>query len=236
MQTAALRRQDAPAEHELKLVAPAIRAAPLGEWLRARCVPDPLYPDGLVTSVYFDTRSMALLRAKVNGDFIKRKVRVRWYADPATLTVQDPAFAEIKEKIGGRRFKTRVPLDTAATAVAAAVSVSDLRALLEPLRNAGHWTPTDLQPLMRVSFRRRRFLDPTNGARVSLDHDIRAATANAALLPASRPALLAHAVVEVKGPHQELSRWMRPLCQLGCRRESFSKYERGFRKLTGRSW
>ncbi len=236
MQTAALPRQDAPAEHELKLVVAAIRAAPLLEWLRARCIPDPLYPDGLVTSIYFDNRSMVLLRAKINSDFIKRKVRVRWYADPATGVAQDPAFIEIKEKVGARRFKIRVPLEVAAAEIAGNPSMSTLRGLLAPLRRAGHWIEADLQPFLRIAFRRHRFTDPTNGARISIDSSIRGTTANPALLPASRPALLAHAVIEVKGESRELSPWMVPLGRFGCRRESFSKYERCFRKLTGNSW
>ncbi len=236
MQTAALPRQDASAEHELKLVVAAIRAEPLLEWLRARCVPDPLYPDGLVTSIYFDNRSMVLLRAKINSDFIKRKVRVRWYADPATGVAQDPAFVEIKEKVGARRFKIRVPVEVAAAEVAGNASISALRGLLEPMRRAGHWIAADLQPFLRIAFRRRRFTDPTNGARISIDSSIRGMTANPALLPACRPAMLAHAVIEVKGESRELSRWMVPLRQLGCRSASFSKYERCFQKLTGKSW
>jgi len=180
------------------------------EWLSARCIPDPLYPDGLVTSIYFDNRSMVLLRAKINSDFIKRKVRVRWYADPATGVAQDPAFIEIKEKVGARRFKIRVPLDVAAADLAGNTSMSTLRGLLAPLHRAGHWIEADLQPLLRIAFRRRRFTDPTNGARISIDSTIRGTTVNPALLPVSRPALLAHAVVEVKGESRELSRWMAP--------------------------
>ena len=236
MQTAALPRQDAPPEHELKFIAAAIRAEPLLEWLRARCVPDPLYPDGLVTSIYFDNRSMVLLGAKINSDFIKRKVRVRWYSDPATGVAQDPAFVEIKEKVGARRFKIRVPLEVAAAEVAGNASISALRGLLAPLRRAGHWIAADLQPFVRIAFRRRRFTDPTNGARISIDSDILGTTANPALLAACGQVLLAHAVVEVKGGNRELSRWMGPLRHLGCRRASFSKYERCFQKLTDSSW
>jgi len=236
LQITELSRHDTPAEHEIKLVVPAIRAEPLLAWLRARCRQDPLYPDGLVTSIYFDNRSMASLRAKINSDFIKRKVRVRWYTDPATGVAQDPAFVEIKEKVGARRFKIRVPADVAAAEIAGNASTSALRELLAPLRRAGHWIAGDLQPFLRIAFRRRRFTDPTTGARISIDSDIRGTTANPAMLATARPALLAHAVVEVKGGSRELSRWMAPLRQLGCRRESFSKYERCFQKLTGSGW
>ena len=149
-------------------------------------------------------------RPKINSDFIKRKVRVRWYADPATGVAQDPAFIEIKEKVGARRFKIRVPLDVAAADLAGNTSMSTLRGLLAPLHRAGHWIEADLQPLLRIAFRRRRFTDPTNGARISIDSTIRGTTVNPALLPVSRPALLAHAVVEVKGESRELSRWMAP--------------------------
>jgi hypothetical protein len=224
-------------EHEIKLTTPVASAGAVLTWLRGRCSVDAEYPEGLVTSIYYDRRDYDLLRAKVNSDFLKRKVRVRWYADPYTGAVLEPAFAEIKRKVGGRRFKTRLPLQHGATRELAAVrpSPSRLRRLLEALRDAGHWVEADLQPFLRIGFRRWRFIDPTTDSRVSVDTDIRGASINPGMLPLRHPGPLAHAVVEIKGTHTSVSRWLAPLRDMGCRPESFSKYARCYQKITRRS-
>jgi len=223
-------------EHEIKLVTPALRAPVVAAWLRSRCLPDPRYAHGRVCSIYFDNRSMESLRAKVNSDFLKRKIRVRSYLDADSGQPLEPAFAEIKHKVGGRRFKTRQRLDGAAPLLSMRhPEAGALRRLLRPLRDAGHLVGPDLQPFLRISFERWRFVEPISGARVSLDRDIRAESVNSSLLPQRHPAPLAHAVIEIKGPHENLPRRVAGLTELDCRRESFSKYARCYQKLTRQS-
>ena len=81
-------------------------------WLRHVCLPDPVYPEAIVYSLYYDTPALDSYHEKVDGDFIKTKCRLRWYdpdlsADPALRT----AYLEIKHKIGQGRRKTRVRVD-----------------------------------------------------------------------------------------------------------------------------
>jgi hypothetical protein len=236
MLTVASQAQPPLPEHEIKLVTPAARADLVTAWLAGRCRPDPRHPRSLVTSIYFDNRAALLLRAKLNSDFIKHKVRVRWYADPDTGVVEEPAFLEIKRKIGGRRFKRRIALRPGSAALAAGrPPASRLRALLACLRAEGHWAEADLQPFLRIAFRRRRFLDPDSGSRVSLDRDIRADCINPGLLPQRHPAPLAHAVIEVKGARGVLPASLMPLRALGCVPASFSKYARAYQKVARRS-
>ncbi|MGD8817062.1 MAG: VTC domain-containing protein [Acidobacteriota bacterium] len=235
MTSAPVREQPRP-EHEIKLVTPVARAAAVSAWLAGRCLPDPKYPVGGVTSIYYDNRDTELLRYKVNSDFLKYKVRARWYGDPRNDTVLEPAFIELKRKVGGRRFKTRLPLDVPAAQIATTQpSALLLRNLLASLRSQGHWVRTDLQPFLRIAFRRHRFVDPTTSSRISVDFDIRGCSVNPALLPQSNPAALAHAVIEVKGPAAELPRRLACLRDMGCWPESFSKYARCFLKITRRS-
>ncbi len=225
-----------PPEHELKLTLPVVRQRALLAWLRGRCRADPEFPDGRVTSIYFDTPDRSLLRQKVNSDFAKEKVRLRWYEDPATGHAPGMGFVEIKRKLGGRRRKTRLPLGVDANQIRRrADDHAYLRRLLGPLRREGHAVPADLSPFLRISFRRRRFVDPFGGARISLDTGIRAGPVGAGRLPWAHPSPLAHAVVEVKGADDALPPWLLPLRRLGCRPESFSKYERCYLKLTRRS-
>ena len=226
----------APPEHEIKLTLPAVRSEALLAWLRGRCRPDSAYPDGRVTSVYFDTPDLALLRQKVNSDFAKEKIRVRWYEDPSTGEPRGEGFVELKRKFGSRRVKVRLPLAIDATRIAEGCHDHPyLRSLLDPLRAEGHRIPGDVRPFLRISFRRRRFVDPFGGSRISLDNAIRGAAVGNGRLPWAHASPLPEAVVEVKGSDDTLPPWLLPLRRLGCRRESFSKYERCYRMLNRRS-
>ena len=228
---------EAPAvEHEIKLVTPALRAPVIAAWLRARCLPDPRYPRGLISSIYFDNRDMLALRAKVNSDFLKRKVRVRWYRNADDGLLLEPAYVEIKRKVGSRRFKAREPLHGVTDLLARQhPDGAQLRRLLRTLRRAGHLVEPDLQPFLRISFRRLRFVEPDSGARVALDTGIVGESMNPGWLPHRDPRPLAHAVIEVKGPFEDLPRRLAELRDIDCRRESFSKFARCYQRLTRRS-
>ena len=69
--------------HEIKFVGPA-RAAPFAAAsLEAVCAPDDEFPGNIVHSVYFDTPDLASYAEKANGDYLKTKLRLRWYARSA---------------------------------------------------------------------------------------------------------------------------------------------------------
>ena len=225
------------AEFETKFVLPNLSAPSMANWLRARCLPDPSYPAGLVSSLYYDSRDLRLLREKVNSDYLKTKVRVRWYADPASGTVEGPAFVEVKRKVGSLRVKKRI----ATHVPAAELAGHDLQSmrLLEVVREVvdeSTWIDADLRPLLEIAFLRRRFVEPTTGARISIDTDIHARRVNPSMLPLVNPFPLAHAVLELKGPMRELPPALLPLCAMGCRKESFSKYARCVQKVIRRSF
>jgi len=223
-------------QHEIKYTLPNQAAPAIENWLRARCQPDPDYPEGTISSIYFDSHDLRLLREKINSDFRKTKVRLRWYLDPATTTIEGPAFLEVKQKIGARRVKHRVPTSIPAQALSE-VDLQDpiLIDLLSLLRSETFWVPTDLRPFMEIRFRRLRFLEPQTGTRVSIDTDICPRRANPAMLPLVNPFPLTHAVLEVKGPVRELPGSLSALRAYGCRKESFSKYGRCYQKITRQS-
>ena len=223
-------------EHELKFVLPDAAAGIVFDWLRARCLPDPAYPDGIVSSIYFDGRNLRFLDAKINSDFEKTKVRLRWYGDPQTGAPQSAAFLEVKRKIGARRFKSRQPLEVPITDLSRVpLSSSMFHDVLSMARNQGIHLPSDLLAVMEVRFRRRRFIEPTSGSRVSIDSDIRAVRTNATVLPGINPFPLVHAVLESKGERRQLPALLRPLTTMGCHKESFSKYARCYQKVMRRT-
>jgi hypothetical protein len=219
-------------EHEVKFIVPTHVTAALAAWLPAVCHPERAYPPARVVTVYFDTPDLALLGEKVNSDYLKTKVRVRWYA-PLTGRGRGVAFAEIKARTGNRREKTRVRLDLDAAELET-WPMDDARwaAVTGVLIGAGLHGAAGLAPTIKLTYTRRRFLDPRAAARVALDTDI-VATAIHPRLGGQAPAVLNVAVLEAKGPALELSPALAGAVQFGARRGAVSKYLECFRAVTG---
>src|SRR5262245_61432427 len=112
-------RTAASLEREIKFLVPDCRSASLRTWLSAACTPERVYPPALVCTTYFDTPGFSLLGEKIDSDYLKTKVRIRWYAaldgDPSGSRV----FAEVKYRVGARRDKLRIELGVDAVTLAA---------------------------------------------------------------------------------------------------------------------
>lgn len=221
------REQAGPAwgERELKWILPAQRGAMVGTWLANRLRPDRDHPDGHVVTLYYDTPGGTLYDAKRNSDYLKEKVRLRWYEDSAGRPQGPTAFLEVKAKIGSQRRKLRrpAPLD-AATLSGIPLTDRRLLAVLAALGPERAVLPAPLLPVLVVRYARDRFVDPASSARVAFDRAIRVAAVHPAIAPAARRPRLDVAVVEVKGERTELPASLRFLRALGTRRGSFSKY------------
>ena len=213
-----------PLVHEIKYVMPAASAAPAEAWLNATCRPERTYPPAWVCSVYFDHPSGALLDEKVNSDYLKTKVRVRWY-EPVAGPARGSAFLEIKQRAGTTREKHRVALSSPAADVAG-WALHDPR-WLAVIAPAAARIGGPLGPVLRMRYRRARFFDGLSGTRVALDRDLTVIAAHPALRPRPLPAPLPWAVVEWKGTSPELSSSLGALSRFGARRRSFSKYLAG---------
>ena len=209
-------------ERELKFVLPEAQAAGALSVLRALCRPDPRYGAARVSTIYYDTPALQLLGEKLDSDFYKLKVRLRWYESP---DLDAASFLELKMRVGSLRHKARVAtplrarwLDTASLEDPALIEVVSLA---QPL---GTPLPMPLMPALLVRYLRHRFIEPVSGARVSLDTRIEAPRARRGLFHAGGGVSLALAVLEIKGQDDELPRTLRPLAHLGMRRGAFSKY------------
>lgn len=211
-------------DHELKFVVPATAVPMLRAWLRGASVADPEFPHGIVSSIYYDTRDWRLLAEKVNSDYLKTKIRVRWYARPDTPAVGGPAFLEAKYRIGGRREKIRVPLTETGTELLER-GFEDRRVVELPrqLRALGLTVDEGLIPSMLIRYERQRWIEPASHARVSLDFNISCRQASRAMGPPV-PGSLHLAVVEAKGPFERLPPTLTIVTAAGGRRASFSKY------------
>ena len=94
-------------ERELKFTFPDARAHVVRRWLESTCRRDPEFPAAIVWTVYYDTPALVSLGEKINSDFLKRKMRVRWYTD---LAGGDPG-----PRLSRRRFAS-APADEGARA------------------------------------------------------------------------------------------------------------------------
>ena len=209
-------------ERERKWTCAQARAPQVARFLAGRLRPDRAHAAGWVSSVYYDTPDRRFLREKLDSDYRKTKVRVRWYEDDDGELLSPDAFLEVKSKRGSSRRKTRLAVPEGAAAIRR-LSFSDarLRALPDLARRGGEHLPSPLIPVLVVRYRRRRFLDPVTRSRVCLDDRIQAGATCRAHSAGMR---LDQAVVEVKGPDWDLPEHLVHLYRLGCRREAFSKY------------
>jgi hypothetical protein len=218
-------------ERELKYAVPAGRVAAVRHWLQAACRPDARFPEAVVWTVYYDTPDLRSLDEKRNSDYLKTKVRVRWYSDLQGVA-EGPVFLEMKGRVGSRREKTRVSLPWPAAELAGR-SLADpiYRDLPIRLREQGVLADASWQPIVQVRYRRLRLVEPVSGARVSLDDDIAVSAVNPRCVSALNLGPVPVAVLEVKGDTDVLPPRLHPVTQLGARKTSFSKYAAAFQHV-----
>lgn len=212
-------------QRELKFVLPLARAGIARHLLQALSRPDDRYPAAIVSTIYYDTPDLRLLFEKLDSDYLKTKVRLRWYKPLGGTGGADTAFLEVKSRVGSFRDKARMAaplapgwLDRADLDDPTLVDVVGRAASL------GVELPGPLLPALLVRYRRHRFVEVVSGARISLDFDIEAVRGRPGLFRSGAPAFLDEAVIEVKGDSEDLPRVLRPLAHLGLRRAAFSKY------------
>lgn len=184
-----------------------------------------------VSTIYYDTPSLELLGAKVDSDYLKLKVRLRWYdtAQPGAT-----AFLELKTRLGSLRHKIRIPTELPA-AWLDDVSMEDpaLVRVLHLAQPFGIPLPGPLMPALMLRYCRHRFVELASGARVTLDTAIEVPRAHKGLFHGGAAANLPVAVLEIKGDADDLPPPLRPLLHLGARRGSFSKYGMAAREVLG---
>jgi hypothetical protein len=192
-------------------------------WLAHTCRPAPDYPEGQVSSCYYDTPDLDEYFASFDGDLDKHKVRLRWY-DSLPSSGEVTAFVELKSKRGAETTKRRTPLTVPASALAeedfAAALPHDM--LNRCLLGFGYRAPFDLRPTVVITYHRFRFVEPHSGMTVSLDSNIRAWLVGE--LPRWPPVSLKAAVLELKGRALELPLRLRALDRFGPVWTAYSKY------------
>jgi len=215
-------------------VLPAHRTQLVLRMLERMCEPDPKFPIGIVSSIYYDSRNWDYLREKRDSDYLKTKVRLRWYEQVQESTDDaDISYAETKYRIGTKRMKIRMPTEFPGRYLAA-INLDNTELLKVPAALVAKGAPIrqPIFPVFVVRYRRRRYVDRLTSARICIDYDITSPKSNPMMLATSFPCFLRKTVLEVKGTNGHFPLGLRNLLKLGFRRESFSKYYECYGQLT----
>ena len=194
--------------------------------LESLCRRDVEYPSDYINSVYYDTPNLTLLDQKVDSEFHKNKLRLRWYGMPSDISSKVPAYLEIKQKKGVQRVKTRKEFEVPTNLLMP--GKESLRQLAVFAKHVGDlgWTPAGaLFPMIVIRYFRHRFTEPVSGARISLDSGIRYTRVNGIFFPETEPRTLRHGVLEIKSTTGEIPPGLMTLKSRVNTRDSFSKYE-----------
>lgn len=219
-------------EHELKFTVPVTSTAAVLAWLRGACSPDPRFPCGRVSSIYYDTPRLDSLREKLNSDYLKTKVRLRWYSTLPEGAAAGRAMLESKRRVGARRDKVRLETEyTGETLETLPLDDPALALLPQRLWSVGVIAPA-MRPVLTVQYDRYRFVDRASRTRVAVDTGITVPAVSRRVNASHRPGQLEVAIVEVKGLTPTLPVNLQALTRLGARRASFSKYFACYKHVT----
>lgn len=212
-------------EHEVKFVFSNLRATPVLKWLQHVCRIDPDFPHNIVASIYYDTKDWRFLQEKVNSDYLKTKLRVRWYREPDEWMSSGAAFIELKSKVGAPRTKFRLKAPYPSQWFAEIpLEHQQLLDIPQLLQSQGVFFEYHVFPAFIVQYERYRFIENISGARVCVDCHISAPKVNSYMLPEANPLPIQTAVLEIKGRLECLPTVLSQLMTFGCKKSSFSKY------------
>lgn len=195
--------------------------------LAGNCLPDTLHHEDWVHTIHFDTVDLEAYRQCIDGEFIKKKIRARWYADHPGALPEGLVNLEIKRRRGGATGK-----EVCGNGNLVVFEPDELfdpsrwhnlfgNSMFAPLVLAG-----PLIPVMWSCYRRRRYYDSWSGARLSLDECIQGLAFNwhcNAGKPAPHTVRLNATVIEVKSPVEQYPPFLQHLA--GAQR-GYSKYKR----------
>ncbi len=219
-------------EYETKFVFTNSISYQLIQWLKSACEKDALYPESTVSSIYYDTKDWKYISEKINSDFLKTKVRIRWYSDIDDKVQLDYSYVEAKFKIGSQREKVRIRTPyTGKWLNSTDLENSTLLHIPNLLGSNGVRIKRNLHPVFQITYKRLRFIDTYSGSRICMDYDISAPRVNGYMMSRMNPFKLNMAVFELKGKVQELPVSLKPLIFFGCRKASFSKYQACYQKI-----
>ncbi len=220
--------------HELKFPVSAAQHAVLQNLVQGLALPDKNGCNGCyeVFSQYYDSHDLRLFREKVNGEYIKTKVRLRLYRDENRREWHSPGL-EVKQRRGNLVTKFRLDFDSSQSKDFFAASSPDIRGMIltnchdNCIRDALANIP--LVPVISLHYTRTAWqFCGIDGTRLTFD--TRVNSLSAGRLPmCSLPELPACSnspggIFEIKSYVLPPQAVIEKLVQLGISQQSFSKY------------
>lgn len=211
---------------EQKYLFPAGYSEVIRTWLEHACVPDPRYPSSVVSSIYFDTPGLFHFHESRNGEFLRAKVRLRWYTD---LTATETGagvrcYLEVKTKQGAlsekRRSEVTIP---AGVLLEDPFSNERILGLTARVFDLGYRAAGMLVPILLICYRRQRYLDVESDSALAADTEIRCTRANETVVQGMLPVYLDVGVLEVKGMNRRSGGVLNPIGSY-LTKSPFSKY------------
>jgi hypothetical protein len=135
-------------------------------------------------------------------------------------------WLELKSRRGFASTKQRLPLDVPASALSRDsmhAGIVPAGTLMQTMAGFGFFGGP-LRPVIAISYRRHRFVEPQTGFRISLDSRIRSSLIMPGVGQGERGLELPGAIVEVKGPVFDIPRALRELAEIGSSWTRYSKY------------
>jgi hypothetical protein len=173
-------------------------------WLEHACLPDPQYPVSLVSSLYYDTPGLFHYQESKNGDFLRAKVRLRWYGQEdngsVVPSVTARCYLEIKNKQGALSEKQRREV-TIPRHILFDDPFSNDQILSLPVRvfALDQRVSGLLVPMLIVEYRRQRYIDADSRVSIALDSEIRCTRVNEAFVYGIPPVYFDVGILEAKG-------------------------------------
>ncbi len=224
-------------ESELKFTFELSAAASIKRGVESVCIADEAYSENVISSVYFDTPDWVFAMDKASSDYLKTKIRLRWYRSKSDDDGGPPSkcFLEFKRKIGSKRTKKRVLMPFGGEEAISRLQEDDCLDMIRGhlSENAPDLTGLFIEPKFVVRYKRSRYYEPFSGTRISFDTDIHAFSVGRNFAQFSADIVLDESVLEVKGVCDDMPQALRSFHAGRLRKAAFSKYYESFKLLTG---
>jgi hypothetical protein len=191
------------------------------------CLPDSRYPQGTISSLYFDTPELDNFQKSDNGDYEREKIRIRWYDNTEVSNGMVPVYLELKSKRGFASRKQRrrilVPAERLKK-ISPGNTIMDRNVISSTLSGFGCFSRGPLIPVILITYKRLRFIEILTGVRLSFDWKVCSVIKSPILGHSRTNLMLEGGIIEVKGPSMEIPESLRSINYLGTDWTRFSKY------------
>ena len=224
-------------ESELKFTHEGYSSVAVKRSLDRTCISDQEFQNNIVSSVYFDTHDWLFAAEKASSDYLKTKVRLRWYEKPAFNKNKGASkcFLEFKRKIGSKREKNRILMPFSGDRALESLQEDKSQTLIRQqiAEKAPDLLGYDINPKFVVRYNRHRYFEPFSQTRVSLDTNIQAFSVDRGFAQVFSKIRLNQSVLEVKGNCDDLPIALRNIHAINLKKAAFSKYYESFILLSG---